>query len=181
MNKLKLSLKNQQGFTLIELMIALVVLAVLMAIAIPSFTQQIQRSQMRSTMADFITAVAYARSQAVSRSTNIHVLSRADSTDWGDGWCVTTDATACGTPEGAGGTDATLLRSFEGPGAISVTGEGTTKVYSFNQQGYLADDTLSDMSISLCGSSGKGKKIEILPLGQALAQECECVNDACTE
>lgn len=164
----KLSLVKVKGFTLIELMIAIVVLAILIAIAAPSFTKQIQRNQMRSAMADFITAVAYARSQAVTRAASVHVRSK-NTTSWDSGWCATTDSSKCDS------ADASFLREFESGGSITVTGDGTTQLFSFNREGHL--ENAGDVThISLCAGEGEGKKITVLALGQALAQDCDCTS-----
>lgn len=158
------TLSRQSGFTLVELMVAIVVLAILIAIAVPSFKTQIQSSKMRTTTADFITAIAYARSQAVTRAENVHV--RAKTGGWAAGWCVT-----------VGGDCAAPLRDFEAPKGIAVSGTGTS--YSFNQLGYLADAATTSQKISLC-SDNDGKEISILQLGQALAQSCTCTSNVCT-
>jgi len=38
-------LKNQQGFTLIELMIVVVIVAVLLTVALPSYQQQVRKTR----------------------------------------------------------------------------------------------------------------------------------------
>lgn len=157
-------LTRNSGFTLVELMVAIVVLAILIAIAAPSFTEQIRKSQMRTAMADFITAVAYARSQAVTRAKPIFVRS-SNNTDWSGGWCVTEGAD-CSAP----------LRVFDGP--KSITAVGNSGAYEFDMQGHSATGTTNELS--LCSGS-TGKKITILALGQALAQDCNCTSNNCVE
>ena len=159
---------TEKGFTLVELMVAVVVLGILIAIAVPSFTKQIQRNQMRSTMADFITAVAYARSQAVTRAKPIFVRSTSATDDWASGWCVT---------ESANCTGATPLRTFDGPKGLTTKGASSTVTsFEFDSQGHLKG---SSTSLSLCSSDGTGKKITVLQLGQALAQDCTCTSNLC--
>lgn len=61
-----MNLKNKKGFTLIELLAVIVILAILMAIAIPKVTQYITRSRKDSLIAtsnDFIDAI---RKDAIS-------------------------------------------------------------------------------------------------------------------
>lgn len=167
MRTLPLLKTDCRGFTLVELMIAIVVLAILIAIAVPSFTEQIQRNQMRSATADFITAVAYARSEAVTRAAPVFVRTTSGTDDWSGGWCVTTANNCTGSP----------IRVFEDVKGPSVKGASNTVTsFGFNALGHLAS---TSSYVSLC-ADGQGKQITILPLGQALAQDCTCASGACT-
>jgi len=159
---------SNSGFSLLELITVLAVMGISAAIAIPAYDGHIKRTQIRSAMADFITAIAYARSHASANGDNVHVLSKSSS-DWGSGWCVTKSSSSCGT------SSTTLIKEFEGPSRANMTGDSSTALYSFDVQGHLV--TTSASHISLCSKDGTGKKITVLALGQALAQDCEC-NDS---
>ena len=54
-----------KGFTLVELMVALAVAAILMIIAVPSFTNMINASRLTTTVNDFVAAINTARLEAV--------------------------------------------------------------------------------------------------------------------
>lgn len=56
MNKFspKLIKSNQSGFTLIELMIVVVILAILAAIAVPTYSNYIKRSNVKAAQADLV-------------------------------------------------------------------------------------------------------------------------------
>ena len=57
--------KKNRGFTLIELMVTIAVLAILAVIATPSMIKTVRKSQVRTETLDFINLVAETRSEAI--------------------------------------------------------------------------------------------------------------------
>lgn len=55
----------QRGFTLIELMVTIAILAIIASLAVPSFTQQIRRMQVSRDTQDFIQTLQNARNKAI--------------------------------------------------------------------------------------------------------------------
>lgn len=83
---------GQSGFTIIELMVAITVLAVLLGIGVPSFQATIQGNRISTTTNDLVAALQYARSEAIRRGVNVTLCSSGDqatcSGSWANGWIV---------------------------------------------------------------------------------------------
>lgn len=58
--------RRHMGFTMIELMVTIVVVAILAVLAIPSFVDQLARRRLEGAATDLATDLQFARSQAVS-------------------------------------------------------------------------------------------------------------------
>lgn len=69
MNTLKLKQRHQQGFTLIEFMIVVTIMAVLAAWATPSMLNFIRKSQVNTEVRSLIATVQEARSSAILTKT----------------------------------------------------------------------------------------------------------------
>lgn len=91
---------TQAGFTLVELLIALAVAAILLGIGIPSFSSAIKNSQVSSDYNELVQSLYIARSEAVKTSSLVAVCPKytIDSTecgtglhDWKNGWLVFMD------------------------------------------------------------------------------------------
>lgn len=54
-----------KGFTLVELMVTVAVLAIVAMMAVPSFTQTVRKNQLNSDTRDFINLLAETRSEAI--------------------------------------------------------------------------------------------------------------------
>lgn len=84
--------ENQRGFTLIELMVTIVMLAVLLGIAIPSFTESTLGSRLRSEANDLAAAALLARSEAIKRNETVRLCASSDGETctgtWASGWIV---------------------------------------------------------------------------------------------
>ena len=88
-------MRHYQGFSLIELMVTITILAILIAIAGPSFTSSIRESRIATLSSELQGALQLARSEAVKRRVNVVICRRNDAgtacengVDWGNGWLV---------------------------------------------------------------------------------------------
>lgn len=94
--------RQQRGFSLIELMVAVAVLAVLLGIAIPSFEAFSLSSKLRSHGTSLAASALLARSEAIKRNLAVRLCVSSDGTncgsgDWEQGWVVLTGSSGSGT------------------------------------------------------------------------------------
>jgi len=80
------------GVTLIELLVAVVIMAIVMAVGAPSFNQWVQNSQIKNAAGSIIDGLQLARAEAVRRNQNVQFM-LGTASSWTVG-CVTT-ATDC--------------------------------------------------------------------------------------
>lgn len=83
--------KRGHGFTLIELLIAVAVLVILVAVAIPSYRVYLQKSQLTGASEAVFNHLQYARSEALSNGTDIFFAFKGTGAT---GWCLGVSDTA---------------------------------------------------------------------------------------
>ena len=140
----------QRGFTLIELMVTLAVLAIVIAMAVPSFNTQIQNSRAEAMGDEFISALTFARTEAVKRAGRVSLCATTNGTDcntidWSEGWIVFQDFAAAdnAAPLTISGTGVrNILRwwdELEGGIEITVKSDGNNAEFiRFTSLGALA-------------------------------------------
>lgn len=79
--------RKSHGFTLIELMTTVVVLAILTAVAAPYFRSFVIGQRLKTTSFDIISMLTITRSEAIKR--NAQVTAMPINNDWAQGWTVT--------------------------------------------------------------------------------------------
>lgn len=97
-----LTIPNRQetGFTLVELMITLVVVAILLGTVAPGMARLMERNRIQTAADDLFTGLMLTRSEALKRNQNVVICKSANGTgcatgggtDWHDGWLVYADA-----------------------------------------------------------------------------------------
>ncbi|MEB8430981.1 GspH/FimT family pseudopilin [Cocleimonas sp. KMM 6892] len=97
-------IRNNSGFTLIEMIVTISIVAIFASIAVPSFSQLIRNNKIPTTTNEFISSMVLARSEALKRSRNVIVCASTDQlscnggTDYSGGWIVYDDCNGDGSP-----------------------------------------------------------------------------------
>lgn len=82
---------KDSGFTLIELMMVIAILAVLIMVGVPSFRDLTAQGRLRSASSELLSSFFLARSEAIKRNCEVNVKPAAGG--WSSGWTVETTAT----------------------------------------------------------------------------------------
>ena len=86
---------GQEGHTLVELMVVLVIAAALLALAVPHLRALIAHQQLRTAQNDLFAAINLTRSLAIGMGTRVTLMPQdAAGIDWTAGWLVFVDSNA---------------------------------------------------------------------------------------
>ncbi len=165
--------KRVGGFTLIELMVVVAIASIIMMLAVPSFTDTIEKSRVETVQNDLLRDIAFARQQALSRNGLVSVCRSADgascagSGDWNQGWIVVAESVA-GT---AGTVDSgeEILRVHEALNAQDDF-EGTSAFVQFSASGALQQPTAGTPTFTVCSPANNYVRgLLLLRSGRAIA------------
>ena len=164
------NISKSRGFTLIELMIALVIGTILVMLAAPSFKKAISSNLVVTQANNLISSINFARSEAVKRRSNVTVCASTNQTtcggtDWTTGWIVRLDS------------DNSVLRSQEAlKGNTVITYNATAGApVQFNSQGIASILPIYTLTPEACNTGNPGvRDVSISPTGRAGVAESDC-------
>lgn len=125
---------SPNGFTMIELMVVVAIVAVLASLAAPSFRDMVEGYRVRQAVEEMTSTIYFARSEAIKRGGNVSVrrnCATGDNDDWDCGWIVFTDADNSGT---LNGTDV-ILQTFPILNNMNVVNIGGGAFFRVNRWG----------------------------------------------
>jgi type IV fimbrial biogenesis protein FimT len=128
-------MEKERGFTLIEAMLALVVLGILGAIAVPTFRQFTSNTRVSAATNGLASALARARSEALLRGVPVSVCSGDQtgcSAGWTQGWIVFIDTAIAGQVDPP---DDTILQAWPSPGATISIDAGPSNYIQYDPRG----------------------------------------------
>lgn len=138
----------RNGFSLIELMVVVAIVAILAGLAAPSFTELLRNNRLAAASSALQVSLSLARSEAVKRGSDARVTVAANGAagSWVNGWTVFVDKTAAAhggvgpTTDDTSAEGWTRLEVVGAPsGPISVDQTGTLQYFSYNGQGRIID------------------------------------------
>lgn len=160
-------MKSVKGFTLVELMVTVVVLAILIAIAVPGLRGFIDGSSARAQANQYRDMLTYARSEAINKGAPVRVKPLADGS-----WVV-------GTGDPANCSAATALRCFPAPRADMNTATDIPAAgIVFNTQGQIRGsapgDTVS-ITVKFAKHCESSRVISVNGIGRVRSISGACV------
>ncbi len=128
------SYKETRGFTLVELMVTIAVIAIVLAVGVPSISQLRANSELTTATNELVAALNLARSEAVRRG---ETVSFGPWGTWADGWVVGVNQSDPLDPAQANWT--TEYRRFDSPpGGIGIVTKTGDAVVQFEALGNVA-------------------------------------------
>lgn len=136
-----MAIDKAAGFTLIELMVAIAVMAILLFLALPNFSIWLQNTQIRTAGEAILNGLQLARAEAVRRNTNVRLEINAAS-----GWTVL-------VVNGGEVIQTRVAKEGSATALVTITPPGANKV-TFNGFGSLASNidgsaTITELKIDV--------------------------------
>jgi type IV fimbrial biogenesis protein FimT len=170
-------MNRARGFTLVELMVAVALVAILGTMAVPGFRDLLINQRLVSSQSEFVAALSLARMEAMKQSQTVTLTPLSQ--DWSNGWQVATTV----------GGKVEVVRTFDAlrPGVTVDTtlGSGFNKTVSFDANGFARGKTAGFGGGCLTFKAETGRRTSIVVSATGRPKVCDpdkkgdCGSGAC--
>lgn len=171
--------KFRAGFTLVELMVVLSIVAVLAVIAIPDLRVFLHRSQRQQVVSDVVSGLAITRSEAIKRGVPVTLAATtAGSEKLQLGWQIFVDPNRTATFDSASGSLTTLIAAQDpypnNEVLIGRRGTGATTTSVGNE--YFHFDSLGRATTITGASGASGLTVAVTRASVDMLKSALCVS-----
>lgn len=175
------TLRPARGFTLIELMIAVALLAVGLALGTPYIRDAVMNVRMTGQANDLMADLALARSEAVKRNVRVALCTSTDGTTcggstWADGWIVFPDLNGNGTQDAATELAFKAHGKLDGANTVQVCGDvgGGPRYLPYRPNGVSGTGFVAFVICDSRTTPLNGRNIDITTTGRANVTRVTC-------
>jgi type IV fimbrial biogenesis protein FimT len=166
-----MSRRQVAGFTLLELMVTISIMAILLAVALPSFQGSLRSNRLATTSNELLASLSLARSEGIRSTRGGGVCASANGTscgaDWNQGWMVWTEKDGDGVYD----NDETVVRDSQGKPQLQLTGSAAT--VAFDGRGRSTGGAAT-IGVVPEGVTTPVRCVEINITGQARVKQVAC-------
>lgn len=157
---------RQNGISLMEVLIAIAIVAILASIALPSFTAMLDRQRVRGAAENLFADLQYAKTQAVKCSRSMDLIATA-----GPPWsyCIATSGSNCAAAATTDCATAGVWKAASGADFSNVTLNANASVTFDALRGGCAGADC-DTAMTFTGSSGATNSVTVSTLGRVELQ-----------
>lgn len=141
-----------KGFTLIEMMVTVAVLAIILGIGVPSFQTLIERNRVSTATNKLFSALTTARSEAIRLGQNVSLTPA--SAGWAAGWTIASPTTTL-----------RVENALPGSVAIAEANNASSIVFSVNGRVTTPASGRAVFEVSLASSSVTPRQIAVNEIG----------------
>ncbi|MGD8617860.1 MAG: GspH/FimT family pseudopilin [Gammaproteobacteria bacterium] len=177
-----MNMERENGFTLVELLVTIVVISILLAAGVPSFMEFIKNNRLSAQANNLVISIQEARNEAVKRGSGAVICASSDqatcsgSDDWTTGWIAFSDMNQNGSLDLGGGDcdiDDCIVRTNGSIDKATLDGSGTDNIV-FQPDGRISGAaTTITITADECQRQ-QVRAITITPQGNTIVTKQDC-------
>jgi len=141
---------RSRGFTLVELMVTVAVVAIVSVVAYPNFQGVLRSNRVATASNELVSSLSLARVEALRSPGGAGVCASADGascgTDWNTGWMVWIDSNGNGERD-TGSTPERVVKYVQGRGNASIAESDGAAKFLFDRRGRLTAGSAATLSV----------------------------------
>lgn len=168
------SVRQASGFSLTELLVVMGIIAIIGALAAPSFNRSILENRNLTATNSLIGSMNLARTEAIRRANTVTVCPSANGTscgtDWAQGWIVFADNASTGTPQVG-----TVIQTNQVTRDTTFTRTvGANNWVRFTSRGGAELAVTFEIRPSTCTTGNYYRQVRVLASGRPQSERLSC-------